>query len=51
MLIKVVRNPLDALPPQVYHAPVVHNVFLGRSAFTSWTPPSSRRRWSATPMR
>jgi cytochrome P450 len=33
MLIKVVRNPLDALPPQVYHAPVVHNVFLGRQRF------------------
>ena len=33
MLLRVVRNPLDALPPAVFHAPLVHVEILGRQRF------------------
>jgi cytochrome P450 len=33
LLLGVVRNPLDALPPAVFHAPLVHARVLGRDRF------------------
>jgi cytochrome P450 len=33
MLIRVIRNPIDALPPAVYYAPLVHTEMLGRQRF------------------
>jgi cytochrome P450 len=33
MLIRVIRNPLDALPPAVFDAPLVHSEVLGRQRF------------------
>jgi cytochrome P450 len=33
MLIRVIRNPIDALPPQVFYAPLVHVEVLGRERF------------------
>lgn len=33
MLLRVIRNPLDALPPAVFHAPLVHVEILGRQRF------------------
>jgi cytochrome P450 len=33
MLIKVIRNPLDALPPEVFHDRLVHAEMLGRQRF------------------
>jgi cytochrome P450 len=33
MVLRVIRNPLEALPPAVYHAPLVHIEILGRQRF------------------
>ena len=33
MLIRIIRNPIDALPPQVFYAPLVHVEVLGRQRF------------------
>ena len=33
MLIRIIRNPLDALPPGAYYAPLVHARLLGRDRF------------------
>lgn len=38
MLLRVVRNPLDALPPAVFHAPLVHVEILGRQRFHVLNP-------------
>jgi len=33
MLIRIIRNPLEALPAAIYHAPLTHTEFLGRERF------------------
>ncbi len=33
VLFRIIRNPLDALPPAVFHAPLVHVEALGRQRF------------------
>jgi cytochrome P450 len=38
MLIRVIRNPLEALPSAVYHAPLTHTEFLGRQRFHVMDP-------------
>jgi cytochrome P450 len=38
MLIRVIRNPLDALPAAAFHAPLVHTEVLGRQRFHIMDP-------------
>jgi cytochrome P450 len=38
MLIRVIRNPLEALPKAVYEAPLTHTEFLGRQRFHVMDP-------------
>jgi len=38
MLIRIVRNPLEALPKAVYDAPLTHTEFLGRQRFHVMDP-------------
>jgi cytochrome P450 len=33
MLIRIIRDPIEALPPAVFHAPLVHTNVLGRDRF------------------
>jgi cytochrome P450 len=39
VLFRIIRNPLDALPPAVFHAPLVHIEALGRQRFYVTDPP------------
>jgi cytochrome P450 len=38
VLFRIIRNPLDALPPAVFHAPLVHVEALGRQRFYVMDP-------------
>jgi cytochrome P450 len=38
MLIRIIRNPLDALPAAAFHAPIVHTEVLGRQRFHVMDP-------------
>jgi len=38
MLIKIIRDPIEALPPAVFHAPLVHTNVLGRDRFHVMSP-------------
>jgi cytochrome P450 len=38
MLIKVIRNPIEALPGNVFHAPLTHSYMLGRDRFHVMEP-------------
>ena len=38
MLIRIIRNPLDALPAAAFHAPLVHTEVLGRQRFHVMDP-------------
>jgi cytochrome P450 len=38
MLIRIIRNPIDAIPRAAYHAPLVHTEVLGRQRFHIMDP-------------
>ena len=38
MLIRIIRNPIDAIPRAAYHAPMVHTEVLGRQRFHVMDP-------------
>jgi cytochrome P450 len=38
MLIRIIRNPLEALPSAAFHAPLTHTEFLGRQRFHVMDP-------------